>query len=119
MTIVTRWILLTPLTAFGITLALLVGQRLSTDALAVVLGIAIGIAAGMPGQWLMFKLLQRCHAPLQPSHPSTLHISTPPTLPGLRSFVVVGEEASELSPRSFNNPDRGLTGIKQKTGAIG
>lgn len=93
---VMRWTLLTPLTAFAITLAILLGQRLSTDALAVLLGIAIGIAAGLPGQWLMFKLLGQNHAPVQPSHPSTSYISTPPTLPVPRSFVVVGEEANEL-----------------------
>lgn len=91
-----RWTLLTSLTAFAITLAIIIGQRLSADALAVILGIAIGVAASLPGQLLFFKLIRLNPAPVQPSPPSTLHIPTSPAHPVLRNFVVIGDEANEL-----------------------
>jgi hypothetical protein len=40
---------------FGITLALVIGQRLTTDAMAVVLGVAVGVAASV----LLMALLRR------------------------------------------------------------
>jgi hypothetical protein len=45
--------------AFGVTLAALVGQRLNTDAMAVVLGVAVGVAASVPTSLLLVALLRR------------------------------------------------------------
>lgn len=47
------------LLGFGVTLALVVGQRLSTDAMAVVLGVAVGVAASVPMSLLLVALLRR------------------------------------------------------------
>lgn len=47
------------LLGFGITLALVIGQRLSTDAMAVVLGVAVGVAASVPTSVLLVALLRR------------------------------------------------------------
>ena len=43
-----RILSLVALTAFGITLAIVIGQRLSSEAMAVLLGVVVGVAASMP-----------------------------------------------------------------------
>jgi hypothetical protein len=45
--------------AFGITLAAIVGQRMSTDAMAVVIGVAVGVTASVPTSLLLVALLRR------------------------------------------------------------
>jgi len=45
--------------AFGITLAAIIGQRMSTDAMAVVIGVAVGVAASVPTSLLLVALLRR------------------------------------------------------------
>ena len=47
------------LLAFGITLAAIVGQRMSTDAMAVVIGVAVGVAASVPTSLLLVAFLRR------------------------------------------------------------
>jgi hypothetical protein len=47
------------LLGFGVTLALIIGQRMSTDAMAVVLGVAVGVAASVPMSLLLVALLRR------------------------------------------------------------
>ena len=44
---------------FGVTLALVIGQRMTTDAMAVVLGVAVGVAASVPTSILLVALAQR------------------------------------------------------------
>lgn len=44
---------------FGATLAFVIGQRLTTDAMAVVLGVAVGVAASVPTTVLLMALLRR------------------------------------------------------------
>jgi hypothetical protein len=45
--------------AFGLTLAAIIGQRMSTDAMAVVIGVAVGVAASVPTSLLLVALLRR------------------------------------------------------------
>lgn len=45
--------------AFGITLAAIIGQRMSSDAMAVVIGVAVGVAASVPTSLLLVALLRR------------------------------------------------------------
>lgn len=86
----TFWI---PLTAFAVTLAILLGQRLSTDALAVLFGLAIGIAAGLPGQVMLFALMRQARTPPPASEPAALPRPAPrQALPVPRSFIIVGDE---------------------------
>lgn len=47
------------LLAVGVTLAVIIGQRMSTDAMAVVIGVAVGIAASVPTSLLLVALLRR------------------------------------------------------------
>ena len=47
---------------FAITLAIVVGKQLSTEAMAVVIGVACGVAAGIPTSFLLFVVLNRREA---------------------------------------------------------
>lgn len=44
---------------FGIALALIIGQRMSTDAMAVVIGVVVGVASSVPTSILLMALLRR------------------------------------------------------------
>jgi hypothetical protein len=59
-----KWILPIML-GFGITLALIIGQRMSTDAMAVVIGVAVGVAASVPTSLLLVALLRRERSPFR------------------------------------------------------
>ena len=45
--------------AFGVALAIIIGQRMSTDAMAVVIGVAVGVAASVPTSLLLVAMLRR------------------------------------------------------------
>ena len=47
------------LLGFGIALALIIGKRMSTDAMAVMVGVAVGVAASVPTSLLLVALLAR------------------------------------------------------------
>ncbi len=44
---------------FGVALAIVIGERMSTDAMAVVIGVAVGVAASIPTSLLLIALLRR------------------------------------------------------------
>ena len=44
---------------FGVAMALLIGRRMSTDAMAVVIGVAVGVASSVPTSLLLVALLRR------------------------------------------------------------
>lgn len=44
---------------FGVVLAVIIGQRMSTDAMAVVIGVAVGVAASVPTSLLLVTMLRR------------------------------------------------------------
>lgn len=97
-----RWILLTALTAFAVTLALVLGLRLSSDALALLLGVAVGIALSLPAQYFLFRLASRSAntppvlTPTQTTTP-TLPISPPNiSLPMPRQFIFTEDEATPV-----------------------
>lgn len=96
--------------AFAITLAVLIGDRLSTEAMAVLAGAVCGVAAAIPTSLLIVAVTQRHQAqttvpqqqftrpviftvppmPIQPPTPTP----TPATwenVPAQRHFTVVGE----------------------------
>lgn len=43
----------------GIGLAVLIGQRMSTDAMAVVIGVAVGVCAGVPTSLILSAIMMR------------------------------------------------------------
>lgn len=47
------------LLGFGVALAIVIGQRMSTDAMAVVIGVAVGVAASVPVSLLLVALLRK------------------------------------------------------------
>jgi hypothetical protein len=47
------------LLAFGLGLAVIIGDRMSRDAMAVVIGVAVGVAASVPTALLLVALLRR------------------------------------------------------------
>jgi hypothetical protein len=52
--------LLVPLLlGFGMALALIIGRRMSTDAMAVVIGVVVGVASSVPTSLLLVALLRR------------------------------------------------------------
>ena len=66
---------------FGLTLAFVIGQRMSTDAMAVVIGVAVGVTASIPTT-LLLRAVQRRerrngHADPQPSPPAVTQPSQP------------------------------------------
>jgi hypothetical protein len=46
-------VVLPAMLGFGIALALIIGQRMSTDAMAVVIGVAVGVASSVPTSILL------------------------------------------------------------------
>ena len=93
-----RYVLLIAFTAFGITLAIIIGLRLSQEALAVLIGAAIGVAATLPSTLLLVWLVNRPQ-PIAP--PPSITIIPPPTsipptaaptlpAPAKRQFVIIG-----------------------------
>lgn len=52
-------IIVPALLGFGVVLAVIIGQRMSTDAMAVVIGVAVGVAASIPTSLLLVALLRR------------------------------------------------------------
>lgn len=47
------------LLGFGVALAIIIGQRMSTDAMAVVIGVGVGVAASVPTSLLLVALLRK------------------------------------------------------------
>ena len=61
--------------ACGVALAVLIGQHMSTDALAVVLGVIVGIAASVPFSLLLVALLSRRSASYAPATLARRHVT--------------------------------------------
>jgi hypothetical protein len=80
--------------AFGVTLAAIIGQRMSTDAMTVVIGVAVGVAASVPTSLLLVALLRRERAGAWRTEPPA---TSAPQLPPPN--VIVLNPADLLGPR--------------------
>lgn len=101
------------LIAFAVTLAVVIGNRMSTDAMAVVIGIVCGVGASIPTSLLIMAVTSRREAKEergQAAFPPVVIVNPghqvgqwpnyypPPTLPpalsqsGPRQFRVIGQE---------------------------
>ncbi len=53
--------------AFGVTLAIVIGERLSTEAMAVLMGVVAGVAASIPTSlivvWIAMQTMMKSHYP--------------------------------------------------------
>lgn len=77
------------LLGFGVTLAVVIGQRMSADAMAVIVGVAVGVAASVPTSLLLVALLRRANResrPIQPDAYSPYPAQLPPAQPQIMIF---------------------------------
>jgi hypothetical protein len=81
------------LLGFGVALAIVIGQRMSTDAMAVVIGVAVGVAASVPTSLLLVALLRKERATYRPD--TGRDQMYPPALPQQQPNVIV------LDPSQF------------------
>lgn len=65
--------------AFGVALAAIIGQRMTTDAMAVVVGVAVGVAASVPTSLLLVALLRRERRPNPETPAQTYQQLAPPS----------------------------------------
>ena len=93
-----RWLLL-PLTVFCLTLALVVGFKLNGESIALLIGLALGLLAGLPSQLILLHIANRPHshtsippAPPNPPQPVQPRLPQPASLPAPRRFVVIGAD---------------------------
>ena len=75
------------LLGFGVALAIVIGQRMSTDAMAVVIGVAVGVAASVPTSLLLVALLRKERATYRPDMGRDQMY--PPALPQQQPNVIV------------------------------
>jgi len=85
---------------FGATLAWVIGQRLTTDAMAVVLGVAVGVAASVPTTVLLMALLRRAsrEAAWRPEPPA------PPTYPQFQQPNIIVLNPGDLLGQRGSQP---------------
>lgn len=88
------------LLAFGVTLAVIIGQRMSTDAMAVVIGVAVGVAASVPTSLLLVALLRRERSVWRAEPPP----SQPALPPAQPANVIVLDPAQLFGQRTGQPP---------------
>jgi hypothetical protein len=89
---------------FGVAIAIIVGERMSTDAMAVVIGVAVGVTASVPMSLLLVALLRRERGAyrgeaMQPP-------SYPPGYPQLQSPNVIVLDPSQFGARQAQDLGR-------------
>lgn len=75
--------------AGGVALAVVIGQRMSTDAMAVIIGVAVGVVASIPTSLLVMAAMRRGQPgyererqqPYQQPQPPAIYVVTPGALP--------------------------------------
>lgn len=110
-----KWILPLML-GFGITLALVIGRRMSTEAMAVVIGVAVGVAASVPTSLLLVALLRRERASWRPEPPPTYQQLPQPPVIVLNPADLLGQRKEQqpylpLPPPEFTQ-DGGLRRLR-------
>ena len=83
--------------AFGVALAVIIGQRMSTDAMTVVVGVAVGVSASVPTSLLLVALLRRERRTWQPEPRET---PQPPQYPQLQQPNVIVLNPNDLGAKS-------------------
>lgn len=94
-----RRVLIPLVLGFGATLALVIGQRLTTDAMAVVLGVAVGVAASVPTTVLLMALLRRATREAswrpEPAPPTVYPQAAQPNIIVLNPAELLGQRAGQ------------------------
>ena len=104
--------------AFGVTLAAIIGQRMSTDAMAVVIGVAVGVAASVPTSLLLVALLRRERAGAwrtEPPAPPAQQLQSPNVIV-LNPADLLGQRREQpyvpLPPPEMNGADGGMRRLR-------
>lgn len=106
-----RQLLILPLSAFAITLGIVIGERLSTEAMIVVIGVVAGVAASIPTSLVTVWLVSRrqwpaastptpAPRPAPAEEPRIIVVQTPPAPPVATAVPIYSEHTS--TPRHFN-----------------
>lgn len=119
--------------AFAVTLAVIIGQRMSTDAMAVVIGVAVGVASAIPTTLLIVALIRREQA--RSEQPRSEHIypqSLPPassawnspSLGGSSPNIIVIDPAQYAAQRNANGyplppPENSIDGGLRRLRVVG
>jgi hypothetical protein len=110
------------LLGFGVALAIEIGQRMSTDAMAVVIGVAVGVAASVPTSLLLIALLRRERQSIRQEMPREAPFGGyPPSLPQQPNVIVLdpsqfagmrnGQLQTPLPPPEYT-PDGGMRRLR-------
>jgi hypothetical protein len=95
-----KTILLLSLIAFSVTLAVIVGQRLSAESMAVIVGVVAGVAASIPTSLIVVWVAARPAAGSQPA-PAPMQSATPAGQPRL-VMVQPQAAAQPLPPPTYS-----------------
>ncbi len=75
---------------FAITLAVVIGQRLSSEAMAVMVGVVAGVAASIPSSllvsWFALRMMRLNERPAPPAELRIIVIQQPPTTSALPPY---------------------------------
>ena len=108
---------------FGVTLALIVGERMSADAMAVVIGVAVGVAASVPTSVLLVALLRRerrswhSDQPMPPVQPYP-QMPQPPVIV-LNPGDLLGQQANQQQFLPLPPPEFSQDGGMRKLRVVG
>lgn len=106
------------LLGFAVALAVVIGQRMSTDAMAVVIGVAVGVTASIPTSLLLIALLRKERQPFRDEQPVSSYNPYPPMLSQQQPQVMIFDPAQymrqtgaayqvPLAPSEMGNPTLG------------
>ena len=91
--------------AFGVTLAIIIGQRLSTEAMAVLMGVVAGVAASIPTSlivvWLALQSMLPQYAARAEARVATAHAEPP------RVVVVQQPQPVPIQTQAYASPNWG------------
>ena len=93
--------------AFAITLAAVIGNRMSAEAMAVVIGAVVGVVAGIPASVLVILALRRGSSSTSTSYgydrsyPPVVVIQGGQAMPMQRPELGAGMMAPEMEPRQY------------------
>jgi len=122
----TRYIWLTLALAFSVTLAVVVGQRLSSEAMAVIVGVVAGVAASIPTSlvvvWFATRTLNHRDFEARPPTPNVSAqasrnaagwAETPGAYPPAMPRMIVVQQPAAASPAGYMAPQYPLAGPQQ------
>ncbi len=108
---------------FGVAMAVIIGERMSTDAMAVVIGVAVGVAASVPTSLLLVALLRRERKTWQaqgqpPEQPNYGSLPQPPVIV-LNPSDFMNQRGNQPPPVPLPPPEWGGDGGLRRLRVVG